>query len=84
MLGFLAILLVAGVLLVAAKVVFALILLPLKIGLGALKLLLFLVIGIPALIFGCAVLGLALPFLIVGLALAILIAPFVLLVKAVH
>ncbi len=76
--------LVAGIMLVAVKVLAALLLIPLKIGIGALKLLLFLVLGIPLLLVGCAVVGIALPFLIAGGAvLAILVAPFVLLAKAI-
>ena len=78
-----AILLAAGILFVAVKVLAALVLIPLKIGLGALKFFLFLVLGIPLLIIGCMVIGIALPFLLIGgLALALLVAPFVLLVKA--
>ncbi len=77
-------LLVAGILFVAVKVLFALFLIPLKIGIGALKLVLFLFLGIPILIIGCVVVGIALPFLIIGgLVLLILVAPFVLLVKAI-
>jgi len=83
-LGLAAVLLIAGILFVAVKVLLALVLIPLKIGLGALKVLLFLVVGIPLLIIGCAVIGVALPFLVMGgLVLLILVAPFVLLVKAI-
>jgi hypothetical protein len=82
-LGLAAVLLVMGILFVAVKVLFALVLIPLKIGLGALKAALFLLVGVPLVIFGCLIVGVALPFLIVGgLALAILVAPLVLLVKA--
>jgi hypothetical protein len=83
-LGLVAVLLVAGILFVAVKVLLALVLIPLKIGIGALKVLLFLVVGIPLLIIGCAVIGVTLPFLLIGgLVLAILVAPFVLLVKTI-
>jgi hypothetical protein len=82
--GLIAVLLVAGILYVAVKVLFALVLIPLKIGIGALKLALCLLVGIPLLIIGCVVIGITLPFLIIGgLVLAFLIAPFVLLVKAI-
>jgi hypothetical protein len=81
--GLVAVLLVAGILFVAVKVLFALVLIPLKIGFGVLKFLLLLLVGIPLLIFGCLVVGVALPFLIGGLVVAILIAPFVLLAKAI-
>ncbi len=83
-LGLAAVLLVVGILFVAVKVLLALFLIPLKIGLGALKVLLLLVVGIPLLIVGCVVFGLALPFLLFGgLVLAILVAPFVFLVKVI-
>jgi hypothetical protein len=83
-LGFIAVVLVAGILFVAAKMIFALVLIPLKIGIGVLKLVLFLLIGVPLLIIGCVVIGVSLPFLLIGgLALAILVAPVVLLVKAI-
>ncbi len=83
-LGLGAVLLVAGLLFVAVKVLLALVLIPLKIGIGVLKILLFLVVGIPLLILGCAIIGAALPVLLVGgLVLAILAAPFVILVKAI-
>jgi hypothetical protein len=82
--GLIAVMLVAGLLFVAAKVLFALFLIPLKIGIGALKLLLCLLVGIPLLIIGCVVIGVALPFLLVGgLVFALLIAPIVLIVKAI-
>ena len=83
-LGLIGVCLVLGVLFVAAKILFALVLIPLKIGLGVVKLFLFILVGIPLLIVGCAVIGVALPFLLIGgLALAVLVAPVVLLVKAV-
>ncbi len=83
-LGLIVVLLIAGILFLAVKVLLALVLIPLKIGIGALKILLFLVLGIPLLILGCAVIGVALPFVLVGgLVLVILVAPFVLLVKAI-
>ncbi len=81
--GLVGFLLIGGILFLAAKVLFALFLIPLRIGIGALKLLLFLVVGIPLLIIGCLAIGVALPLLIAGVVLAILIAPFVLLVKAI-
>ncbi len=82
-LGLAAVLLVAGILFITVKVLLALFLIPLKIGIGALKILLFLVMGIPLLIIGCVVIGVTLPFLLAGgLILAILVAPFVLLAKA--
>jgi hypothetical protein len=82
--GLAAFLLVAGVLLVLVKLLFALVLIPLKIGIGVLKFFLFLLLGIPLLIIGCVAIGVTLPFLIAGgLVLAILVAPFALLVKAI-
>ena len=69
---------------VAVKVLLALLLIPLKIGIWALKFLLFLPVGIPLLVIGCVIVGATLPFLVIGgLVPAILIAPFVLLVKAI-
>lgn len=83
-LGLVGVLLVVCVLFLAVKALLAFVLIPLKIGLGALKVLLFLVLGIPLLIIGCAIIGVALPFLIMGgLVLAVLVAPLVLLVKAI-
>ncbi len=83
-LGLVGVLLVVCVLFLAVKALLAFVLIPLKIGIGALKILLFLVLGIPLLIIGCAIIGVALPFLIMGgLVVAILIAPLVLLVKAI-
>lgn len=82
--GLVAVLLVAGVLFVAVKLLFALLLIPLKIGIGVVKFLLFLLVGVPLLILLCVFIGVALPFLMAGgLVLAFLIAPLVLLVKAV-
>jgi hypothetical protein len=82
--GLAALLLVVGILFVAIKVLLALVLIPLKIGIGVLKFLFFLLVGLPLLIIGCVVIGVTLPFLLVGgLVLAILVAPLVLLVKAV-
>jgi hypothetical protein len=82
--GLAALLLVAGILFVAVKLLLALVLIPLKIGIGFLKFLLFLLLGLPLLIIGCVVVGVALPLLIVGgLVLAILVAPVALLVKAI-
>ncbi len=83
-LGLVGVLLVVCVLFLAVKALLAFVLIPLKIGLGVLKILLFLVLGIPLLIIGCAIIGVALPFLIMGgLVVAFLIAPLVLLVKAI-
>ncbi len=83
-LGLVGVLLVVCVLFLAVKALLALVLIPLKIGIGALKILIFLVLGIPLLIIGCAIIGVALPFLIMGgLVVAFLIAPLVLLVKAI-
>jgi len=83
-LGLFAVILVGGILFLAVKILLALVMVPLKIGIGALKVLLFLLVGMPLLIIGCAVIGLTLPFLLIsGLALAALIVPFVLLVKAI-
>ena len=82
--GLAALLLIAGILFVAVKLLLALVLIPLKIGIGVLKFLLFLLLGLPLLIIGCVVVGVALPFLIVGgLVLAVLVAPVALLVKAI-
>jgi len=82
--GFLAVLLIVGVLVLAVKLLLALLLIPLKLGVGTLKILLLLLLGIPLLIIGCVAVGVALPFLLAGgLVLAVLIAPLVLLVKAI-
>lgn len=77
-----AVLLIGGIIFVAAKVLFALFLIPLKLGIGALKLLLFVVVGIPLLAIGCVAIGITLPFLVAGgLVLLVLVGPFVLLAK---
>jgi hypothetical protein len=82
--------LVLGIVFLLGKLLLGLFLIPLKIGIGALKLLVFIFVGIPLLILGCLVLGVLLPAALVllpvlaigGAVVCLVILPFVLVFKA--
>ena len=72
--------LVVGLVFLVIKVLVALFLIPLKIGFGLLKLLAFILVGIPLLVLGLAVAAVAVPVLVLGLPIlfigALIAAPF--------
>jgi hypothetical protein len=72
--------LILGIGILAAKVVFSLVFLPLRIGFGLAKVLLAALIGIPLLILGF-VFAAAIPLVIVGIVLALIVVPVVLAAK---
>jgi len=72
--------LILGVGVIAAKAVFSLVFLPLRIGLGLAKILLVALVGIPIFILGF-IFAAAIPLVIVGIVVVLIAAPVVLAAK---
>jgi hypothetical protein len=80
--GFLFVLLIVGAIVLVVKALIALLIVPFKIGLGIVKLLLALLIGIPLLILGLVFAATVVPLLLVSIPILLLVLIVVVIVAA--
>jgi hypothetical protein len=80
--GFLFVLLIVGAIVLVVKALIALLIVPFKIGLGIVKLLLALLVGIPLLILGLVFAATVVPLLLVSIPILLLVLIVVVIVAA--